>query len=132
MSSSGSATMLAKSRAVLVGALALAAAVTWTFAAQKSPQQQRREELTRAANAGNYKDAYEGLRKLALDPKDDPEKVGEDLTLAITCLRSLGRVEEVDEFREAVVRVHRGNWRLLETAAQTYAEVDHYGYPVAG
>ncbi|HZY90756.1 MAG TPA: hypothetical protein VFE78_38385, partial [Gemmataceae bacterium] len=124
--------MLVKSRAVLVGALALAAAFTWSFAAQKSPQLLRREGLTKDANAGNYKDAYDGLRKLALDPKDDPEKVGEDLVLAINCLRSLGRHDEVDEFREAVVRVHRGNWRLLETAAQTWAEVEHYGYLVAG
>ena len=83
--------MLAKSRAVLVGTLALAAAVTWSFGAQKSPQQERREALTKAANAGNYKDAYDGLRKLALDPKDDPEKVGDDLVLAINCLRNLGR-----------------------------------------
>ena len=81
--------MLAKSRAVLVGALALAAAVAWSFAAQKSPQQERREALTKAANAGNFKDAYDGLRKLALGPKDDPERVGDDLVLVASDQRLL-------------------------------------------
>ena len=124
--------MLAKSRAVLVGALALAAAVAWSFAAQKSPQQERREALTKAANAGNFKDAYDGLRKIALDPQDDPHKVGTDLTKAILCLTRLGRSDEIDAFREAVIEVHQKNWRLLASAARTLADGEHHGFMVAG
>src|SRR6202040_2591436 len=46
--------------------------------------------------------------------------------------QNLGRADEIDEFREAVIAVHKENWRLLETAAQTYANVEHYGFIVAG
>ena len=42
-----------------------------TSATQAAPetQQQQRQSLHDAAQKGNYKDAYEGLRKLVLDPK---------------------------------------------------------------
>jgi uncharacterized protein YfaS (alpha-2-macroglobulin family) len=86
----------------------------------------------RAYEAGNFKDAYEGLRKLALDPADDPLQVGHDLDTAVTCLQRLGRTDEVDDFREAVIAAHKGNWRLLETAAQSYANGEHFGFMVAG
>ncbi len=112
--------------------LLVAAAVGWLVAADVPNPQARREALMKAYQAGNYKDAYEGLRKLALDPKADPLKVGDDLTTAITALQQLGRNDEVDEFRDAVIATHKGNWRLLETAAQTYAQGEHYGFVVAG
>src|SRR5207253_1686576 len=92
----------------------------------------KRDSLMKAYTAGNYKDAYDGLRKLALDPQDDPLKVGADLDTATACLLALGRSDEIDDFREAVIKVHEKNWRLLDAAAQNYASYDHYGYIVAG
>ena len=38
---------------------------------------------------------------------------GSDLQQAIYCLSSLGRSDEIDAFREAVIQVHKENWRLL-------------------
>jgi len=38
----------------------------------------------------------------------------------------------VDDFREAVIKVHAKNWRLLSTAAQTYVDGNHFGFMVAG
>src|SRR5206468_3287873 len=52
--------------------------------------------------------------------------------LALTALQRLGRVDEADDFREAVIVVHKDNWRLLDAAAQTYVTTEHYGYIVAG
>src|SRR5437764_7706177 len=69
-----------------------------------------RDDLVKTYKAGNYKDAYDGLRKLALDPKDDPLKVRDDLNLAIDSLRNLGRSDELDDFREAVIAAHKDNW----------------------
>jgi uncharacterized protein YfaS (alpha-2-macroglobulin family) len=125
--------MLDKARlSVLGAALALAAGVACVFAAAPPSQQSQREALMRASQAGNYKDAYDGLRKLALDPADDPKQVSGDLTTAVQCLRQLGRTDEIDEFREGVIAAHKGNWRLLETAAQTLAEGEHFGFIIAG
>src|SRR5271157_4070226 len=92
-----------------------------------------REQCDKLAQQGNHKDAYEGYRALALDPKDDPTLVGRDLKLAISCLTNLGRTDEIDAFREAVIQVHNDNWRLLQSAAETYLnEQAHYGFIVAG
>jgi uncharacterized protein YfaS (alpha-2-macroglobulin family) len=112
--------------------LILAVAALWLVAADPSAQDTRRKSLKKTAEAGNYKDAYDGLRKLALDPKDDRLEVGRDLDLAVHCLQHLGRSDEIDEFREAVIDVHKKNWRLLQAAALNYTHTEHFGYIVAG
>ena len=93
---------------------------------------QQRQAARKTFDAGNFKDAYEIYRKLALDPRDDPRSVGQDLHMATSCLQQLGRVDEVDEFREQVIAVHSDNWRLLAAAAENYQTVDHPGFLVAG
>ncbi len=92
----------------------------------------QRTALQKMVLNGNYKDAYEGFRKLALDPNDDPRQVGDDLTLATQCLQHLGRVDEIDDFREAVIKAHTDNWRLLLAAADNYLNIAHHGFIVAG
>src|SRR5262249_53129527 len=125
--------MPGKSRASLLGVtLLFAAAGVCLWAADKATPQEKRERLAKAFREGNYKAAYDGLRPLALDPSPDPKTVGDDLDLAISALVNLGRVEEVDEFREAVVAAHAKNWRLLQAAALSLRRVDPYGYIVAG
>ncbi len=101
------------------------------LAGSGTPEEQR-SKLTKAYNDGNFKVAYEGLRRLALDPNANARLVGSDLELAINALLRLGRVEEVDAFREAVIKTHDKNWRLLSTAARTYAHGEHYGFMIAG
>src|SRR5262249_33431181 len=102
--------MLGKTRAVGLGIfLTLTAFAVWPFAADQPANLPDREPLLKTYQAGNFKDAYEGLRKLALDPKDDPLKVSADLTTAINCLQRLGRVDEIDEFREGVITAHKDN-----------------------
>ena len=92
-----------------------------------------REQCDKLVQQGNYKDAYEGYRALALDPKDDPKLVGRDLQQAIFCLLNLGRMDEIDAFREAVIEVHKDNWRLLEAAAESYLNGQRqFGFIVAG
>jgi len=81
---------------------------------------------------GNYRDAYEGLRKLALNPGDDPLKVGEDLRNAVECLGRLNRSTEIDDFFENTVAAHKDNWRLLRDAADVLNGTNHYGFMIAG
>ncbi len=92
----------------------------------------QRKQLHKLIQQGNYKDAYDRLRKLALDPDDNPRLVGDDLNRATNCLQRLNRVNEIDAFREAVIEVHKDNWRLLWAAAQNYMSTQHQGYIVAG
>src|ERR1700677_4129734 len=100
--------------------LVLSAAAAWKLTAGGASLEKQRETLSKNHKDGNFNDAYIGLRKLALDPKNDPMKVGADLDMAIDCLIRLGRVDEIDDFREAVIKVHEKNWRLLQTAANGY------------
>ena len=76
--------------------------------------------MNEAFQQGNFKDAYEGFRKLVLDPQDDPRQVGGDLSMAVQCLQRLNRVAEIDALLEDAVKVHKDNWRLLAAAAQQY------------
>lgn len=118
---------------VLSVALTALIAVAWmATAADKSDPKERHEALMKTYKDGNYKDAYEGLRKHAVDPKTDPVQVTQDLTTCISCLQQLGRVEEIDEFREAVVTAHSKQWKVLHAVALSYTRTERYGYIVAG
>jgi uncharacterized protein YfaS (alpha-2-macroglobulin family) len=101
-------------------------------AAVAATQPESRASAGKALKNGNWKDAYDMLSKLALDPQDDPARVTEDFNSAIACLQRLGRVNEVDAFREKVIVAHAKNWRLLWTAAQSYQTVEWYGFMIAG
>ena len=102
------------------------------FAAASASDEQLRKQTQENYNQGNFKDAYEGFRKLALDPQNDPRLVGNDLNMAVQCLQRLNRVDEIDALLEDVVRVHKANWRLLWSAAQNYMNIPHQGFIVAG
>lgn len=103
----------------------------WLMAAEVDSGAMRKRAL-QAEKDGNFKNAWEDFQKLALDPKDDPALVSDDLTHAIQCLRRLNRIDEVDEFREKVIATHKANWRLLRTAAISYIEGESQGFIVAG
>jgi alpha-2-macroglobulin len=115
-----------------VVAIALALVTGWRLMAGGPPSEAQRQTLYKAIQDGNFKNAYDGLRKMALNPKNDPLKVGEDLTKAILCLQRLGRSDEADAFREGVIEAHKNNWRLLATAAKSLTDNEHHGFIVAG
>ena len=104
---------------VMLGFLAVLAPAFF----EEPTNQQQREAMQQQYNNGNYNDAYEGYRKLALDSEDDPLQVGSDLTMATSALQNLGRSDEIDAFREEVINAHAGNWRLLQAAAENYLNV---------
>jgi len=117
-------------------ALALVAAIgllfgSAGFSADASLPEQRAATL-KMFQAGNYKDAFEGYKKLALNPQNEPAQVGPDLQMAMQALANLGRVDEQDELREAVAATHAGQWRALWGAGESYMQSEHYGYIVAG
>lgn len=100
-------------------------------AAEPAPDGQR-AAAKKNLDDGNYSDAYQLYRKLALDPRATQLQVGNDLQGAIDSLRRLGRPEQLDDLREWAVSVHPSNWRALAVAAQSYLGDEHTGAIVAG
>ena len=115
--------------------VSLVAAALVAFTAAPAGAEGHRKQRDRASkhySDGNYKDAYELYRKLALNQDNDPALVGNDLVMGVNCLRSLYRVDETDGFREDVIGLHADNWRLLYAAANSYNGAYHYGTIIAG
>ena len=83
-------------------------------------------------NDGNFREAFDGYRRLCLNPAAGVTQVGQDLVHAVQCLNNLGRIQEFDELVESAVGVHKDNWRLLQTAAQQYLNAQHHGFMIAG
>ncbi|APW59396.1 alpha-2-macroglobulin family protein [Paludisphaera borealis] len=82
---------------------------------------------------GNFKDAYNGYRALALNPSADQGDVDVSLRQGLQCLAQLGREAESDEFLEAVVAAWKNDGRVLTSVAECYLDgVQHNGSIVAG
>jgi len=116
----------------LIGLTLVAAMWNSGSAAEPAGTPANRAKAEKALANGNFNDAYQVFRVLALDPKDDPNLVSADFDKGLQCLRNLGRIEEVDAFREGVIKAHDSNWRLLNAAAQTLLSGESHGFIVAG
>lgn len=81
---------------------------------------------------GNYGDAYQGLRTLALNKDTPSTKLSTIVETAISSLLHLNRTADIDEFREQAVAAHPDDWRLLMTVAQSYINVNHSGFLIGG
>ncbi len=96
------------------------------------PPRGDRARALRLKKEGNYKEAFDLFRALALSKDTDPLEEARNLDDGIWCLRRLGRYKEIDQFREDVLSGHPLNWRVLVVAARTIFEGVHYGAMVAG
>ena len=119
-------------RMVVISLMSLSVLATGVAMGWRADRPAERERAGKLFTQGNFKDAYEIYRALALDATTDPALVGHDLDQGVKCLVQLGRVDEADAFREAVIVVHKTNWRLLEAAAESYLNDKHIGFIIAG
>ncbi|MCC7474555.1 MAG: alpha-2-macroglobulin [Pirellulales bacterium] len=90
------------------------------------------DRLLKLQVESNHKDAFEGLRVLALGSDIGPEERARAYSAGVECLKQLNRVDEIDAFREQVVVVGKKEWRTLSAVAQSYLDVPHYGYMIGG
>ena len=97
----------------------------------QSPAAMRARSM-KLKNDGNFREAYDGLRRLCLDPNSGAATVSQDLASAVECLNNLGRIQEFDDLLEKTIVAHQQNWRLLHAAAQQYLSVEHNGFRIAG
>jgi uncharacterized protein YfaS (alpha-2-macroglobulin family) len=105
---------------------------TWFMTSRAEQPTPDRDKARKLFQDGNYKEAYDGLRALVLDPKADPRLVPEDLSLAVQALQALSRVDEADDLREKAVAAHPDGWRLLRAVADSYLTTERFGSLVAG
>jgi len=120
--------MLLRILAVVVTLIAVLGLAVQIAPAQASdPAEKHRTQM----NQGNYKDAYDGLSKMVLDPKGT-SALHDDFNRCVQALRQLGRTDEQDEFIEKTIAVHKGSWAFLWTAARAYRDIEHYGFIVSG
>lgn len=119
-------------RLVVIGLVSFTLLAVGVAMGYRAEEPNNRERFDKLFAQGNFKDAYEGYRGLALDPKAAADRVGADLVRAVECLVKLGRIDEIDAFREAVVAALPTNWRLLQAAAESYLnDAQHFGFIVA-
>lgn len=114
-----------------VAALVLGS-VWWAIAAEAPGEAGMRATAEKQFKAGNFKDAYNVYKKLALATDNTPTAVATDLNQAVACLANLGDLAALDALVEDSVKVHANNWRLLQAAALIYVHTEHHGSVVAG
>ena len=121
--------MLAFGAALLV--LAIGAGVVYSEA-EKPAAKDQRAAAQKLQKQGNWRDAYQIFRELAVDQGNDGPEVAQDLARGVQCLQRLGRINEIDALLEDAVARHPGNWRLLSEAANQYLNNQHQGFIIAG
>jgi uncharacterized protein YfaS (alpha-2-macroglobulin family) len=116
----------------LIAGLLLLGVVVSAALSQAPDLGQVRARSQKLMNEGNFREAYDGFRQLALDPKNDAKQVAGDLERAVQCLNNLGRTKEFDALVEDSIKAHSENWRLLQGAANQYINAQHQGFLIAG
>ncbi len=81
---------------------------------------------------GNYQESLAAFQKILDDPATKPEPMAISFQQAILCYQKLNRVDQIDQFREALVSRGNPGWQLLAAAARSFQQTPHYGYQIGG
>ena len=76
----------------------------------------------------NFADALKTYQELLQGPQGSKH----DLQQAVQCLRSLGRIKEVDRLIEDAVAAHPQRFEILQAAAAGYQSAEDFGFLIAG
>jgi len=100
--------------------------------AEPSPAEARAQGQ-RLLQQGNFKEAWELFRKLAVNPQGGSAEVAGDVQAALQASTNLGATNEIDAFLEEVVSSRGNDWRALQAVAEAYLnQIDHMGFLIAG
>jgi uncharacterized protein YfaS (alpha-2-macroglobulin family) len=91
-----------------------------------------RRSSSQPQQEGNYREAYEAFRNMALDPRADARVVGAELPNALQNLRRLDRLAEADRLLEDLAALHAARWQMQWVVARGYIQLPHFGYKIAG
>lgn len=116
--------------------LALALVLGWWGVMQLNAEPpaivDQREKADKLFSDGNYREALEVFRTLALDVQNTGLQLSHDITQVDNCYRNLQRDSEIDAFLEDAAKVHEKNWRGLKAIGQEWMNTQHYGFIIAG
>ncbi len=118
-------------RRTALPALLLACAVGWLTV----PTSAGAADLAAAKQLqtdGNFQEALSAFAELLAEENANSAQLIDSFHGSIACYRRLNRVDEIDDFREALVGRNAQDWRLMAAVAQSYMDVEHYGYRIAG
>jgi len=108
------------------------AAASLYLVAEDTPLPDQRAAAKKLFDQGNFREALDIYRALALNDDNAGSNLADDFSMAVQCYGQLQRLHEVDEFREEAVELHADDWRLLTRAAQSLIDDQHFGFIVAG
>ncbi|MBN1517638.1 alpha-2-macroglobulin [Candidatus Sumerlaeota bacterium] len=91
-----------------------------------------REKAEQLNKDGNYKEAYDLYRQLALQADDEGRQIASDLTVAVQCLNNLNQLNEIDGLLEQAAQAHAENWLGLLAVAEQYQSIQHNGFIISG
>ncbi len=100
--------------------------------AADTPEADQRAAAGRHFAAGNWRDAYDIFRPLALSAGNSGATLVNDFSHGVQCLSNLQRYHEIDGFRDEVVEAHPNDWMLLRSAGDSLINGPHHGFIVAG
>ena len=120
-----------QSAKLLVVACVTALGLVWPLAdaAAQEDAKVTREQATKLFREGNYDEAFTKYKALALTAG---RADGGDFSSVVFCLQQLGRIDECDAILEEAAALHKDSWPLLEALANTYYDLEHYGFIIAG
>lgn len=73
-----------------------------------------------------YKEVLDILYPWTLRSDNRSDHLSKSIELVYNCLSNLNRLEEVDPYLEAMVKIHDKNWRVLQLVAHLYFQ-NHWG-----
>ncbi|MDR2344630.1 MAG: alpha-2-macroglobulin [Planctomycetaceae bacterium] len=104
--------------------------------ANEKSVQSPNEAVNKLIETGKFKDAYDIVKKLILNPQE-PEnqkylaqhkiKIADLFAYAALSLQQLNRISEIDELLEQASTIYKNDWRILTQIALTYQTINHYG-----
>ncbi len=94
--------------------------------------QELRKQAENLYQEGNYQESYNKFRLILFNVPSGDFQQPRDLDMAVNCLNSLNKQNEIDALLEEAVKTHARNWKMLQQAAREYLEANHGGYIIAG
>lgn len=92
----------------------------------------QREQAQKLFNEGNFKEALDLFRQLALDSKNTGSQLPSDITQVVQCYQNLQLHHEIDGFLDQAEQAHSTHWMALKTIGLMWNNSQHYGVLVAG